>query len=101
MSKKNKKKRTNNNTRAPEAPVDITKGVSECKLEDSEPQPEPGPDKAWTIERSEGCDPHLVATRDIKPLEVVIEDKAIVTVPVAKVHEQNLKFTKTLHLRLF
>ena len=99
MSKKNKKKRNNNNTRAPEAPVDITRGVSECKLEDSEPQPEPGPDKAWAIERSEGCDPHLVATRDIKPLEVVIEDKAIVTVPVAKVYDLNLTFT--LHLRLF
>ena len=99
MSKKNKKKRNNNNTRAPEAPADITRGVSDCKLEDSEPQPEPGPDKAWTIERSEGCDPHLVATRDIKPLEVVIEDKAIVTVPVAKVQDLNLMFT--LHLRLF
>ena len=84
MSKKNKKKR-NNNTKAPEAPVDITKGVSDCKLEDSEPQTQPGTDKAWGIERSEGCDPHLVASRDIKPLEVVIEDKAVVTVPVVKV----------------
>ena len=99
MSKKNKKKRNNNNTKAPEAPEEITKGVSDCKLEDSEP--EPGPDQAWTIERSEGCDPHLVTTRDIKPLEVVIEDKAIVTVPIAKVLDHNLLVIKTLHLGLF
>ena len=84
MSKKNKKKR-NNNIKAPEAVVDITKGVSEFKLEDSEPQTQSGPDQAWSIEKSEGCDPHLVASRDIKPLEVVIEDKAVVTVPVVKV----------------
>ena len=59
--------------------------------------PEPGPGAAWAVQSSEGRDPHLVATRSIKPLEVVIEDTAIVTVPVVKVssQEQNITFIKS------
>ena len=104
MSKKNKKKRnTNNKAAAEERPVDgsleVTQGVSQCSLGDRGPEspvthPEPGPGAAWAVQSREGRDPHLVATRSIKPLEVVIEDTAIVTVPVVKVssHQHNITF---------
>ena len=111
MSRKNKKKRNNNNKAAPEErpsvdPVEVTKGVSQCSLEDrpirghviqndqSEAraprnQPEPGPGAAWALQTSEGGEPSVVAARSIRPLEVVIEDTAILTVPVVKVCKKN------------
>ena len=108
MSKKNKKKRnTHNKAAAEERPVDgsleVTQGVSQCSLGARGPgspvsHPEPGPGAAWAVQTSEGRDPHLVATRSIKPLEVVIEDTAVVTVPVVKVssrisHSQKKSFS--------
>ena len=105
MTKKNKKKRnTHNKAAAEERPVDgsleVTQGVSQCSLGARGPgspvsHPEPGPGAAWAVQSSEGRDPHLVATRSIKPLEVVIEDTAVVTVPVVKVssQQQNITFT--------
>ena len=101
MSKKNKKKRnTHNKAAAEERPVDgsleVTQGVSQCSLGDRGPgSPVSHPGAAWAVQTSEGRDPHLVATRSIKPLEVVIEDTAVVTVPVVKVSsQQNITFTK-------
>lgn len=125
MSKKNKKKNRNTQNKAPaeERPADgsleITQAVSQCSLGTRGPvtpvtgpgspvtepgsleslvsHPEPGPGAAWAVQSSGGRDPHLVATRSIKPLEVVIEDTAIVTVPVVKVSskQQNIMFIKT------
>ena len=104
MSKKNKKKRnTINKASAEDRPADcsleVTQGVSQCSLGPGSPvsHQEPGPGAAWSVQSSEGRDPHLVATRSIKPLEVVIEDMAIVTVPVVKVtsQQQNITFIKS------
>ena len=121
MSRKNKKKRNNTNKAAAEErpaddPVEVTKGVSQCSLEDRpirghvttndqsearEPrnQPEPGPGAAWAVQTSEGREPRVVAARNIRPLEVVIEDTAILTIPVVKVGIKKNK-TKCRRLRL-
>ena len=76
MTKKNKKKRNTNHNKAAaeESPGDITHNVSQISLED----------RAWAVESREG-DTYIVTTRDMKPLEVVIEDTATITVPVIKV----------------
>jgi len=40
---------------------------------------------SWTISDVQGWGKCLTATRTIKPLEVVVEDTAVITVPIAKV----------------